>query len=82
MLGHVRKGCLTDPPGDVGYTGADGKSYKIRGTSQLEAVHRLLHHLFQSSRVGPAAAHAVTMDFLYKHSVRMRWKLRLSRFAG
>jgi len=70
MLRHVANGCLTDPPGDVEYKGADGHPYKIRGTSQLEAVHRLLHHLFQSSRIGPAAAHALTTDFLYKHSVR------------
>lgn len=70
VLVHVRKGCFADPDGDIEYKGPDGKTYKYRGSSQNEALHRVLNSVKPSSHLSPMPAHCLLFDILFHYTVR------------
>lgn len=70
ILQHVRNKCLDDPLNSPHeYQGADGKTYAVRGTSQLESLHRVLRNLMPSTHLHPRAMHYMLLDMLFSYSV-------------
>lgn len=67
---HVTKACISDPPGlEMVYTDAEGKLRTKRGSSQVEAIHRLIHAAFASPHTGPQLAHAIFSHLVHNYNV-------------
>jgi hypothetical protein len=85
MLVHVNNDCLSDPASiPANYVGADGKTYTVRGTSQNEALHRLLAaRLTGASHIHPRTAEYLMSGLLHSFSVgRCCCVCSLNRYAA
>lgn len=70
LLVHVRKGCLSDDVDvPVVIRAANGKTRKIRGTSQLEQLHSRYVELKAGTQMGPEVAHALLQQFSLENNV-------------
>ena len=79
-LKHIRKGCLSDIPGECYYvqTGVDSLGIPlfscIRGTSALEGFHQKIRQLIRAFNCSPRFAIALLHEFIHRwnHDIDVR----------
>lgn len=88
-LRHIRKGCLSDIPGETYYVqiGEDSMGIPLfkclRGTSALEGFHQKIRQLVRGFNISPRYAIALLMEYIYRwnHDIDVRILGLLRKYA-
>jgi hypothetical protein len=83
ILGHVERGCVSDPLGFPMYRvvgkDSDGLTLfaSLRGTNKTEVYHQKIMIMFGMSNASPLLADALLADHRHRYNVRAAWRAGL-----